>query len=138
VFFQIVVLLNLPSVGFTHRVPYTRNLAVIRGGFRHGTNPKPDLATGRLPHDRAEGKGGNHSFRATGITAYLKNGGRLEVAQQMANHENSRTTGFYDRRGDQITLDEVEGWGFEPTPKDPVAVMRACQQAPTKAGTVYG
>jgi hypothetical protein len=30
---------------------------------------------------------GNHTFRATGITAYLKNGGKLEVAQQMAAHE---------------------------------------------------
>jgi site-specific recombinase XerD len=51
---------------------------------------------------------GCHSFRATGITEYLKNGGRLEIAQQMANHESSRTTGLYDRRGDQIKLDEVE------------------------------
>jgi integrase/recombinase XerD len=49
-----------------------------------------------------------HSFRATGITNYLKNGGRLEVAQQMAGHESSRTTGLYDRRGDTIALDEVE------------------------------
>ncbi len=55
---------------------------------------------------------GNHSFRATGITAYLKNGGRLEIAQQMANHESSRTTGLYDRRGDEITLDEVERVGI--------------------------
>jgi integrase len=31
-----------------------------------------------------ETKIGNHSFRATGITAYLKNGGKLEIAQQMA------------------------------------------------------
>ncbi len=51
---------------------------------------------------------GCHSFRATGITEYLRNGGRLEVAQQMANHESSRTTGLYDRRSDQISLDEVE------------------------------
>jgi integrase/recombinase XerD len=51
---------------------------------------------------------GCHSFRATGITNYLKNGGRLEVAQQMASHESSRTTGLYDRRGDEISLDEVE------------------------------
>ena len=51
---------------------------------------------------------GCHTFRATGITAYLKNGGRLEVAQQMANHESSRTTGLYDRRGDDVSLDEVE------------------------------
>lgn len=51
---------------------------------------------------------GNHSFRATGITAYLKNGGKLEIAQQMANHESARTTGLYDRRDDQVSLDEVE------------------------------
>ena len=51
---------------------------------------------------------GCHSFRATGITEYLRNGGRLEVAQQMANHESSRTTGLYDRHNDQISLDEVE------------------------------
>jgi integrase/recombinase XerD len=51
---------------------------------------------------------GNHTFRATGITAYLNNGGRLEVAQQIAAHESSRTTGLYDRRGDDVSLDEVE------------------------------
>ena len=44
---------------------------------------------------------GNHSFRATGITEYLRNGGKLEIAQQMANHESARTTGLYDRRTDQ-------------------------------------
>jgi integrase len=49
-----------------------------------------------------------HTFRATGITAYLKNGGRLEIAQQMAAHESARTTGLYDRRSDEISLDEVE------------------------------
>ena len=51
---------------------------------------------------------GNHSFRATGITEYLKNGGKLEIAQAMAAHESSRTTGLYDRRDDQVSLDEVE------------------------------
>jgi len=51
---------------------------------------------------------GCHTFRATGITAYLKNGGKLEVAQQIAAHESSRTTVLYDRRGDDISLDEVE------------------------------
>jgi len=49
-----------------------------------------------------------HTFRATGITAYLKNGGKLEVAQRMANHESSRTTSLYDRRDDEVSLDEVE------------------------------
>jgi hypothetical protein len=37
----------------------------------------------------------------------LTNGGKLEVAQQMAAHESARTTGLYDRR-DEISLDEVE------------------------------
>jgi len=50
----------------------------------------------------------NHTFRATGITAYLKNGGTLEKADAMANHASTRTTQLYDRRGDKITLDEVE------------------------------
>jgi integrase len=50
----------------------------------------------------------NHTFRATGITAYLKNGGRVEVAQQIAGHESARTTGLYDRRDDEASLDEVE------------------------------
>ena len=51
---------------------------------------------------------GNHSFRATGITAYLKAGGTLEQAARMANHASTRTTQLYDRRGDQVSLDEVE------------------------------
>jgi integrase/recombinase XerD len=50
----------------------------------------------------------NHTFRATGITAYLENGGTIEHAQQIANHESPKTTKLYDRTSDQITLDEVE------------------------------
>jgi integrase/recombinase XerD len=49
-----------------------------------------------------------HTFRATGITAYLENGGTLENAQAMAARESPRTTKLYDRTGDEITLDEVE------------------------------
>ena len=55
---------------------------------------------------------GCHTFRATGITAYLKNGGRLEIAQQMAAHESARTTGLYDRRSDEVSLDEIERIGI--------------------------
>jgi integrase len=52
---------------------------------------------------------GNHSFRATGITAYLKNGGTLEKAAQMANHASTRTTQLYGRRREEeLSLDEVE------------------------------
>jgi len=51
---------------------------------------------------------GNHSLRATGITAYLRNGGTLEKAAAMANHASTRTTQLYDRRHDAVNLDEVE------------------------------
>jgi integrase len=51
---------------------------------------------------------GNHSFRATGITAYLANGGALEHAQKMAAHESPRTTKLYDRTKERLTQDEVE------------------------------
>ena len=50
---------------------------------------------------------GCHTFRATGLTAYLSNGGRIEVAQRMAGHSNAKTTGFYDRRSDDVSLAEV-------------------------------
>ena len=55
---------------------------------------------------------GSHTFRATGITAYLKNGGKLEIAQQIAAYESSRTTRLYDRRDDDVNLDEVEKIGI--------------------------
>lgn len=54
----------------------------------------------------------NHTFRGTGITEYLKNGGKLEVAQQMANHSSARTTKLYDRRDDELSLDEIERIGI--------------------------
>jgi integrase len=60
---------------------------------------------------RAAGIGtriGNHTFRATGITTYLKNSGTLEMAQHIASHDSPRTTKLYDRREEAISLDEVE------------------------------
>jgi hypothetical protein len=42
------------------------------------------------------------------LLIYLLNGGLLEYAQQMAAHESARTTKLYDRRNDQVTLDQVE------------------------------
>jgi site-specific recombinase XerD len=67
----------------------------------------------RMIKRRALGAGilspiGCHTFRATGITAYLLNNGSLEKAQMMAAHESPRTTKLYDRTNDQISLDEVE------------------------------
>ena len=49
-----------------------------------------------------------HTFRATGITAYLSNGGTLEHAQRIAGHASPKTTKLYDRTADRITLDEIE------------------------------
>ena len=51
---------------------------------------------------------GCHTFRATGITIYLTNGGTLEKAQMMAAHSSPRTTKLYDRTSDAVSLDEVE------------------------------
>jgi site-specific recombinase XerD len=53
-----------------------------------------------------------HTFRATGITDYLTNGGRIEVAQRMAGHVNAKTTGLYDRRNDDISVGEIERIGI--------------------------
>ncbi len=49
-----------------------------------------------------------HTFRGTGITAYLENGGTVENAQAIAHHADPRTARLYDRRGDKITLTEIE------------------------------
>lgn len=50
----------------------------------------------------------NHTFRGTGITNYLENGGDLERARLMANHASIKTTQLYDRRSERMTLDDVE------------------------------
>ena len=75
--------------------------------------PLPQANAYAMIHRRAQAAGiktkiGNHSFRATGITAYLKNGGTLERAASMANHASTRTTQIYDRRNEELSLDEVE------------------------------
>jgi len=76
-------------------------------------NPLPQANTYAMIQRRARAAGittkiGNHTFRATGVTAYLKNGGTLERAAAMANHASTRTTQLYDRRSDEVSLDEVE------------------------------
>lgn len=76
-------------------------------------NPMHRVDAWRMIQRRAAALGtwskiGCHTFRATGITAYLEAGGTLENAQAMAAHESPRTAKLYDRTGDEITLDEVE------------------------------
>jgi integrase/recombinase XerD len=67
----------------------------------------------RRCRDTALGAAANrHTFRATGITTYLLNGGSLENAQAIAAHESPRTTKLYDRTSDEITLDEIERIGI--------------------------
>ena len=54
----------------------------------------------------------NHTFRGTGITNYLENGGTRDIAQELAGHEDVRTTALYDRRASKISLDEIERMRF--------------------------
>jgi len=89
---------------------------IARGTGRLSRAPLPQSNAHAMIRRRARVAGiatavGNHSFRATGITAYLKNGGTLEKAAAMANHASTRTTQLYDRRSDEVTLDEVERIG---------------------------
>ena len=84
-----------------------------RGTGRLSATPLPADSAFQMVRRRALAAGiataiGNHSFRATGITAYLRNGGTLEKAAAMANHASTRTTQLYDRRSDEVSLDEVE------------------------------
>jgi site-specific recombinase XerD len=91
--------------------PLFRTIARGRGELT--ATPLPQANAYAMIGRRAAAAGigtkiGNHTFRATGITAYLKNGGALETAAAMANHSSTRTTQLYDRRADQVSLDEVE------------------------------
>jgi integrase/recombinase XerC len=86
---------------------------IARGTKRLSDTPLPQANAFQMVRRRAvaadiETAIGNHSFRATGITAYLKNGGTLERAAMMANHASTRTTQLYDRRSNDVALDEAE------------------------------
>ncbi len=86
---------------------------VGRGTARLTRTPLPQANAYAMIRRRAaaagiETKVGNHSFRATGITAYLNAGGTLENAAAMANHASTRTTQLYDRRCEEVSLAEVE------------------------------
>jgi hypothetical protein len=68
---------------------------------------------------------GNHSFRATGITAYLSNGGALEDAQEMAAHESPRTTKLYDRTKERLTPILVPAAGLSGRPNLRPSISKA-------------
>jgi len=99
-------------------LPEDRKGWLFRTSRGHGGTMLSDKPMGqpdawRMIRKRAAAAGiaeeiGCHTFRATGITAYLANGGALEHAQEMAAHESPRTTKLYDRTKERLTQDEVE------------------------------
>lgn len=95
----------------TPRAPLFQTIR--RGTDKFSGNPLPQANAYAMIQRRAVAAGirtavCNHTFRATGITAYLKNGGTLEKAANIANHSSTRTTQLYDRRSDDVSLDEIE------------------------------
>ena len=104
----------LEKAGFSERPKKVPLFQTVRGrSCKFTGNRMKQCDAWRMIRRRAKTVGimsliGNHSFRATGITNYLQNGGKIETAQQMAGHESSRTTGLYDRRSDELSLDEIE------------------------------
>jgi site-specific recombinase XerD len=103
--------LKAASIEGDKKGPLFRSAKGKTGRLSENRMAQPDVW--RMVRRRAKKAGiktqiGCHSFRATGITNYLENGGTLEKAQAMANHESPRTTKLYDRTRDQITLHEVE------------------------------
>ncbi|WP_439672908.1 Tyr recombinase domain-containing protein (plasmid) [Cupriavidus necator] len=99
------------GIGTDAKGPLFRTIR--RGTGQLGATPLPQANAYAMLRRRAAAAGiatriGSHTFRATGITAYLKHGGTLENAAAMASHASARTTLLYDRRRDEISLDEVE------------------------------
>lgn len=103
--------LNGTGIGEDHKGPLFRTIGRGTGQLTRTSLPQANayaMIRRRAAAAEITTKIGNHTFRATGITAYLKNGGTLEKAAAMANHSSTRTTQLYDRRSDAVTLDEVE------------------------------
>ncbi|MBX3097628.1 MAG: tyrosine-type recombinase/integrase, partial [Fimbriimonadaceae bacterium] len=78
----------------------TRNRAMTRGDALRMV--KRRLLSAGIPSVFS-----NHSFRVTGITEFLTNGGDLEAAQQLANQADSRTTKLYDLPATRLELEEI-------------------------------
>ncbi|MBV8817799.1 MAG: tyrosine-type recombinase/integrase [Acidobacteriaceae bacterium] len=102
------------GIGNDGRTPLWRSMTKERG---YGENRMTRIDVFRMIKRRCRqaelgAKANCHTFRATGITAYLLNGGTIENAQAIAAHESPRTTKLYDRTSDEITLDEVERIGI--------------------------
>ena len=100
----------LDALGGPAKGPLWRSMTKERG-FGDGRMSRIDvfrMVKRRCAAAELGGQANCHTFRATGITAYLLNGGSIEGAQAIAAHESPRTTKLYDRTADDITLAEVE------------------------------
>lgn len=100
----------LAALGHPAKGPLWRSMTKERG-FGNDRMNRVDvfrMVKRRCAAAEMGGQANCHTFRATGITAYLLNGGSIEGAQAIAGHESPRTTKLYDRTGDDITLAEVE------------------------------
>jgi len=104
-----------------HGPAETENLPLFRTMTREKTlseRPMSRTSVLRMVESRAEAAGFDpsrvccHTFRGTGITAYLENGGKLEVAQHLAGHADASTTKLYDRRKELVSKEEVEKIGI--------------------------
>ncbi|VFU16628.1 protein of unknown function (plasmid) [Methylocella tundrae] len=73
----------------------------------------------------------NHTFRATGITAYLKNGGTLEKAATMANHARSGARRQIARRRERL-------WLIADCPTPMRAAARVTLRSESKASRARG
>lgn len=101
----------LVALGPITKGPLFRSINRKRTGYTERRLDRREALAMVKRRCRAAGLGdrfSNHTLRATGITAYLKNGGQLEHAQYMAGHASPRTTKLYDRRKQEASLDEVE------------------------------
>ena len=66
---------------------------------------------------------------ATGITAFVKNGGYAGEVAAIANNASTLSTQLFDCRLDQVSLDEVEGLRLQQTifgPAAPARLDRLC------------
>ena len=93
--------------------PLFRACGRVRKPMTFVREPLPRRAAIRMVKRRARRAGlpeelSPHSFRGTGITEYLRNGGELETAARIAGHESTRTTQLYNRVHEEVTLDEIE------------------------------
>ena len=94
--------------------------SIRRGGGRHrllsenrlGRRNALDMVKRRAKDDGVSPEICCHTFRGTGITNYLENGGSRDTAQELAGHEDVRTTALYDRRASSVSLDEIERMRF--------------------------